>query len=160
MKIKRKLTKKDYINACVVLLYTKPAVRVITALFSLAFPAALLVAIFIPKASFATAILPLVMIVYYPVITYFAAMRNYSTNLRISELIEYDFERDYLVAKGESFNYQYTWNKVYKVVETNNWIFIFQNKQNADCIPKRNFTGTELNQLRMILQAHAVRNNL
>ena len=95
-----------------------------------------------------------------PLMTYYAARKNYRTNKRISETIEYQFDKDSLIIKGESFNSQLTWDKFYKVTQTKNWILIWQNRQVANPIPKRDIWEGQLADLKLILNEHKVKNNL
>jgi len=61
---------------------------------------------------------------------------------------------------GESFHSQLTWDKVYKVTETKNWILIWQNRQIANAIPKRDVWDGQIEDLKKILTAHKIKNNL
>ena len=95
-----------------------------------------------------------------PLMTYFNAKKNYSSNKRISEEIEYRFEENYLDIHGESFNSQYTWDKIYKITQTQNWVLIWHNRQVANPIPKRDIWKGELADLKDIVVKHRVKNNL
>ncbi|QEC69155.1 hypothetical protein FRZ67_18225 [Panacibacter ginsenosidivorans] len=55
-----------------------------------------------------------------PLLTYFTSRKNYTTNNRISEPIEYTIENSGLSIKGESFTSTLTWDKLYKVSKTKN----------------------------------------
>lgn len=95
-----------------------------------------------------------------PLLTYFGAKRNFTANKRISETIEYHFDNDYLSMKGESFNSQLTWDKIYKVTQTKNWLLIWQNSQIANPIPKRDIWEGQISDLKEILDKYKVKNNL
>ena len=93
-------------------------------------------------------------------LTYFGAKKNYKTNQRITENIEYQFGEDNLIVKGESFNSQLTWNKIYKVTQTKNLVLIWQNRQVANAIPKRDIWEGQIEELKIILDRHKIKNNL
>lgn len=48
---------------------------------------------------------------------YFAAKRTFKTDERISERIEYRFDKEEIAITGESFNSSLTWDKIYSVTE-------------------------------------------
>ncbi len=136
MLIKSKLTEQDFINATFVLQYSKVSIKILTGLICFFLLISIFTATFLPGVSFSQIIIPLAMFMAIPVMTYFNAKRNFAADNRISESIEYNFDNDYLLMKGESFNSQLTWDKVYKVTQTKNWILIWQNKQIANPISK------------------------
>ncbi|MBC7828738.1 MAG: YcxB family protein [Chitinophagaceae bacterium] len=78
----------------------------------------------------------------------------------MGEAIEYHFDNDYLLMKGQSFNFELSWNKVYKVTKTKNWILIWQNNQIATPIPRRDIDEELITHLRGTLNGHKVKNNL
>jgi hypothetical protein len=140
MTIKTKLTEKDFINVNFVLFYKKIAIRIITVMISLSFILSTVFS-FIKGNSFeSTQILWVILFLgIVPLMTYFNAKKNYSSNKRISEEIEYRFEENYLDIHGESFNSQYTWDKICKITQTQNWVLIWHNRQVANPIPKEIF---------------------
>lgn len=69
MVIKSKLTEQDFINVNMVMLYKKTSIIIFTVLiFIFLFVTALTVA-FLPEVSFAQLIVPLVMLVAFPIMT-------------------------------------------------------------------------------------------
>ncbi|MDB5273781.1 MAG: YcxB family protein [Chitinophagaceae bacterium] len=94
------------------------------------------------------------LIIGFPLTTYFAAKRNYKANSRISERMTYEFNSEQLEMIGESFHVKLTWDKIYSITESNNWILIWQNPHIADVIPKRYFTTGTLQAFRAIIASH------
>jgi hypothetical protein len=88
-----------------------------------------------------------------PVIVYFTVKKNYKSNGRISETIIYEFDNESIQMTGESFNSKLTWNKIYSVTENKDWILIWQNRQIANVVPKRNFKNGELQIFKDILNS-------
>ena len=160
MPIKSKLSEQDFINVTFVLLYSKISMKIFTGLISLFLIVSILTATLLPNVSFSQIILPVVLLSVMPLLTYFGAKRNFLANKRISETIEYHFDNDYLSMKGESFNSQLTWDKVYKVTQTKNWLLIWQNRQIANPIPKRDIWDGQISELKETLDKHKVKNNL
>lgn len=160
MIIKSKLSEQDFINANFVLLYSRTMVKVLTGIFAFSFLVSVSTALFSSKVGISQIILPLIMILFLPVFTYFTAKKNYASNKRTSETIEYIFSNDQLTMTGESFNSTMSWNKIHKVSQTKNWVLIWQNSQIANPIPKRDIWEAEINSLKEILNLHHVKNNL
>jgi len=89
-----------------------------------------------------------------PILLYFVAKRNYKSDGRISETIVYEFDSDNFLVEGESFNSKQSWNKVYSVTESKDWIVIWQNKQIGNFVPKRDFKEGELQKLKGMVRVH------
>lgn len=62
--------------------------------------------------------------------------------------------------KGESFNSQLSWDKIYKVTKTKNWLLIWQNRQIANPIPIEDIGEEQISDLKKILDRHNVKNNM
>ena len=86
-----------------------------------------------------------------PVLVFFTAKKNYRSNGRISETINYEFDNENIQITGESFNSKLTWNKIYSVTENKDWILIWQSRQIANVVPKRDFKNGELQAFKDIL---------
>jgi hypothetical protein len=92
--------------------------------------------------------------------TLLGAVLNYRSNARIKETIEYNFGDKYLEVKGDSFSSQLTWDKIYRVTRTKNWLLIWQSRQVANVIPLRDIWAGDVTRLKEILDSHQVKNNL
>jgi hypothetical protein len=164
MVIKTKLTEQDFIKVTLIILYGKPFIKIISILMLLSLLVAI-VSFFVPlsfagDASITRITTPVLILIVLPAMTYFGARRNYSSNKRMAELIEYQLDNNYLIIQGESFNAQFTWDKIYKVTQTHNWILIWQTRQSANAIHKSDIWEGEIDELKAILTAHGVKNNL
>jgi hypothetical protein len=82
---------------------------------------------------------------------YFKSKRNYKSDLLIGETIEYQFDNEEIIVTGQSFSSRFSWNKIYKVTETKDWLLIWQNRQMANVIPKRSFEGDDLKSFKEIV---------
>ncbi len=160
MLIKTKLSQEDYIRGNFVLLYSKISVLIFTGIIVLVLLAMILAAIILPDFSITQIMFPLLMLIAFPMATFFSAKRNYSANPMTGETIEYRFERDYFSVKGETFDSQIPWNRIHKVTLKKNWLLVWQNFQNANPIPRKDISQTDLALIRQILNDQNVKNNL
>jgi len=160
MVIKSKLTKQDFINLNFILLYSKISMKVLTALTAFLFLVSIVASIFSNHDYFPAVIFLFILLIFTPLHTYISAVRNFKASNRGSETIEYHFDNEYLSVKGESFNAQLSWDKIYKVTQTKNWILIWQNRQAGNPIPKGNISEEQIGELKEILDNHKVKNNL
>ncbi len=144
----------DYIRVNIYLLYRKLMIRCLTAAGFFI----LLGLLYYRDSFFFFPWLPFLMglylIISFPLTTYFIAKRNYKSTSKIGEHISYEFNNDHLEMIGESFQAQLTWDKIYRVTETKNWVLIWKTKHIADIVPKRYFTTNTLKTFREIVAKH------
>ena len=160
MIIKTQLSEKEYINVSFVLLYKKPYIKIIYGALIFCILLSTFGSSILGRNLYSDLLTPMIILAIYPAFTYLAAKRNYATNTRIKENIEYKFEKDYLVIEGESFKSQLRWDKIYKVTQTKNWVLIWQNRQIANVIPKADIWEGERAELKIILTQFNIKNNL
>jgi hypothetical protein len=158
--VKVKLTKRDFVNVTFVLLYRKISVLIVTVMGSLLLLGGIVVSLYLEKNPLSLMGGPLLMVGIFPLLTYIAAIKSYSSNGRSSEEMEYYFNESFLTIKGESFSSEFSWSKVYKVTKTKNWLLIWHNKQVANPIPMNNILYDQLYHLKTILHHNCVKNNL
>ena len=94
-----------------------------------------------------------------PLITFITAKRSYAEN-RIGVETTFDFDSEYFSIKTQFFSTQISWEKIYKVTQTTNWIMIWQNAQVANPIPKSDMFESDSIELKRILNRNNVKNNL
>jgi hypothetical protein len=164
MVIKTKLTEKDFINVTLILLFNKLLIKIVYIAMAISLILGIASAFFpitlLGEFSFSRLIGPFFVLVFLPAVTYFSSKKNYSSNKRVSEPIEYKFEKDYLIIRGESFNSELTWDKIYKVTQTKKWVLIWQTRQSANAIHRSDIGDAEWNELKQILIEHRVKNNI
>lgn len=161
MTINTHLSQTDYVKANLVLLYSKWSMKFITGVGIFMFLGSLLTLFYDEQyGSGSTILVAFFIMSWIPALTWFNARRNYSTNNRISEPIDYTIENESLTVKGESFTVTLTWDKLYRVSKTKNWVLIWQSKQVANLIPRKNFDDIQIGYLKNILVKHNVKNNL
>jgi hypothetical protein len=154
IKITTKLSFEEYISINYHMFYSRWVSKVINA-FGL-FYALLLVISIVFNGSFRWFfIFPVVIFLLGPrVEIYLRSKRNYKSDATIGESIEYQFCNDEIIVTGQSFSSRLSWNTIYKVSETKEWVLIWQNKLVAYPIPKRNIRGDDLKSFREIVNNH------
>ena len=160
MLIKTRLTEKDYINATFVILFSRIGVKIFLTIYLLAIFSGGLIKIILGKIDYLQLISPFFFLILFSAVIYFRIKKNFAKNPRTNETIEYLFESEMLIIKGESFSSQFTWSKIPNVVLTKNWLLIWQNRQMANAIPRRDIWSGEMEKLKDILLKQKVKNNL
>ena len=88
-----------------------------------------------------------------PFVVKMSVKRNYNSNSALREKITYSFEEQQIQMTGESFNSTLSWEKVYRVTESKNWVLIWQSRQIANAIHKRAFSDEELLAFRHMVES-------
>lgn len=91
-------------------------------------------------------------LIFTPVMIYFASRKNFYSNARLREYIQYEISNDKVKVTGESFKSEFDWKSTYKLVELSKWFLIYQSRQMANLIPKSSLSATEIKELREIFQ--------
>lgn len=154
-KIETHLSQKDYIKVNFYFTYRKISIKLFTGIGAFVLFISIVNIIIDRYPSFPTGelIFGIVFVFGIPLLTYLSAKRNYKTNARISEKITYSFDPEMIKVNGESFNSEMTWNKMFKVTESKDWMLLWQNRQVANIIPKRDLNIEQLNELRSIISS-------
>lgn len=150
-----KLSIEDYIKVNYHLVYRKWVIKVITGIgvFML-----ILIAVFynsFTQFPWFQLAFGLFLTAGIPISVYFSAKKNFKSNGRISETINYEFDKESILITGESFNSKLTWGKIYGVTESKDWILIWQSQQIANVIPKRDFKEGALQTFKDIVKSHS-----
>ena len=160
MTIKTKLSQKEYINASLTVIMARPVVRIFLVMFGFVILVNIAINFTKQGASILTVVPMIIVPIIFCVVFYFKLKTAYSNNSRISETITYGFDKTNFNMAGESFKAELSWKKIYKVTLTKKWVLIWQNKQIANAIPKIDLPGSDLDELKDILTANGVKNNL
>lgn len=81
------------------------------------------------------------------------AKKAYNSNKMMQEPIHFEINDEAVLMNAESYQTNMTWDKVFKVVEDNHGLYIFQSKQAANLIPKRDLSEQQLNDVRTIIRS-------
>lgn len=163
MIIKTKLSEKEFISASLATIWSRKFSKAFLVIFVLVIAINISTATFTknPVTTVIPNILPPVLIfgIFFFVFRY-SFKKAYQKNYRASENIEYNFTDTHILITGESFNSEMTWNKIYKVTKTKNWLLIWQSSQIANAIPLRLISSQDIVHLKNILQKNNTKNNL
>jgi len=158
--ITTRLSQADYIRASFDVLWRKTMIRVVM----LAVAATWLITLWITAATKkevdAFTFLPFLFFLLFFAILYFSLRNSYKTNPRAAETIAYHFGTNRLFVKGESFEVQLSWDKIYKVTLGKHFLLIWQNASGAQALPRRDVWESHVAALKDILELHHVKNNL
>jgi hypothetical protein len=87
-----------------------------------------------------------------PVLVYYQAGKNYKTNNFLKETIEYEFNVDNVIIKGETFASTMALKNLHKVKETRTLLLLYNSNLTAFIIPKDRFKDKdEITRVRQIL---------
>ena len=99
-------------------------------------------------------------IVFIIVRSYFRLKNAFYSNAKIQEEIIYTFTDEKVHTKGETFEGDFTWNTVFKVKETADWLLIYQSKLTMNMVPKKDFSGSQITELRRMMKKNGVKAKL
>lgn len=91
--------------------------------------------------------------VYYPVVSWIKAGRLFRENYRANENITYELSEHGVTTTGESFNAQYTWDKVYRVRILKKWLLIYNSRRGASMIKISEHDQENIKSLKSYLQS-------
>jgi hypothetical protein len=148
-KINQKLESPEYVRCILNMRFRKPMMIMIwfigisnliwSSLYL--FPSASILFIDPPYISFA---LGVGLVILSPVIIYFGAKKDFTSNPRVSEAIEYKFSNDAIEITGESSSSSMAWDKIFKLKETSSHVLIYHDQIIAQFINKKALSPEQL----------------
>ena len=156
MKVKVRVTFKEYVRLLYGLTYRKPIM-----IFLLCVAGAMVMWIIgfygnilpVPKPAYYQYLTLILIAVIQPLVIYNTIRRNYYSSNPLKEKLEIEFTDEEIKMQGDSFYMELTWRKTYKVVELKHWFLIYQNNLSAIIIPKKSFKVREVKELKVLLQS-------
>jgi len=97
-------------------------------------------------------------VIFIPLAIYRSAKKSFSSNGRLQENMIYEFTDDKIIITGETFKTEMNWTKLFKIQELKDWILIYNNKFNANIIPKDSF-GENLIEFKKIVFRNNIKSN-
>lgn len=88
-----------------------------------------------------------------PLILMLRALRVSRKNSRLMEPVQFEVSQDSFKISGESYNYEYSWNKVEQVTDTSAAYLIYLSKVQAHILPKYALSRNDEINLREILSS-------
>lgn len=71
-----------------------------------------------------------------PLAVWYKAIRHYNSNRRIQQTIHYLFDNEYVSVKGNDFEARYSWNNVFKIKQTKNFILLYATRNTAELVKR------------------------
>jgi hypothetical protein len=156
MKIKTKISFKQYRKLLFSIAYKKPLMKVILGIGCIMLIWILsyhLHFLELPKPQIYQYITLILISVVQPTVIYWTIKRNYDSSNHLREELEIELTRNEIKILGESFYTEITWKKIFKIDEKTNWFLIYQNNLSAIIIPKKDFRKPQLEEFKQIVKA-------
>ncbi|TXF74939.1 YcxB family protein [Chryseobacterium sp.] len=155
MRLKAKVTFKQYLRLLYSLAYEKPVLRLLVA-----FAFLLLIWIILswldlfnlPEPLIYQYITLILILVVQPFMIFYTIYRNYQSSNHLRETLDMRLTDTRIKIRGESFYMEILWPRIFKIVERKRWFLIYQNNLSAIIIPKRGLDESEINEVREILK--------
>lgn len=155
MKIKSRVTFKEYVTLLFGLTYQRPIMKVILGvaiLLSLWVIFYFLNIMNLPEPVIYQYITLALIVVVQPIVIYTTIRRVYYSSNHICEKLEIELLPEEIKIQGESFFMVVTWQKMFKIVEKPDWFLIYHNSLSAIIIPKVDLRTDEINYFKEILK--------
>lgn len=156
MKLKVKVTLRQYLKILFSLAYTKP---IMIFLVCFAFLMVLWIVLYhleilnLPEPLIYQYITLLLIAVIQPTVIFTTIIRNYYSSNHLRETLDIDLTGEEIKIRGESFYMEILWPKIYKIVEKEKWFLIYQNNLSAILIPKKELSPEQIRQIQEILRS-------
>lgn len=155
MKLKFKITFKEYVKLLYSLAYQKTMLRLLVVVAMLL----LLWIIFynldlfnLPKPLIYQYITLVLIAIVQPFIIFMTIRRNYCSSNQLREPVEMEIVPKEIKINGESYYMEIRMEKLFKIVEKANWFLLYQNNLSAIIIPKKAMNSTDIDNFRKILK--------
>ena len=162
MKIESKLIFEKYLRLMYIMTYRKPSVIFISIIGLVLLVGSILYFVGLNDVDidppYIQVLIGIIAVIILPFSVFNSAKKNFSSNGRLQETINYDFSADKIRITGESFTSELDWAKTYKIIERKGWILIYQDKIVANIIPKESF-GDNLDEFKKIVREKNIKNN-
>jgi hypothetical protein len=161
--IEVQLTEKQYTNASMILYLRKPIIWISPFILLLLILPKLLNSS--PDYKFSQSDSFIVFLIIYllltPLLIYYRAKKFYGLpSTCAKEKVNYEFQENQLVQRGETFYSETNWKTIYKVDSTKKWVFIWLNPVYPTPILKSAIWEGELLRLREILDTNQIKHNI
>lgn len=156
IKIQSKIELKDYIKLMYKLTYNRPITVFITIIGIFQLLASVLCFLGVHQIDtepYFIFILGVFITVFLPFSIYRSSVKTFKSNKRLSEAMQYEFSDEIVKIHGDSFNTEFTWSKIYKILELKDWIIIYQDKLVANILPKKALLPEQLNELKTFMSS-------
>ncbi len=87
----------------------------------------------------------------WPIIIFIFARQSYYRNIKMLEIVIYNFDEAGFIMIGSTFSATVKWEAIEKVEELKNWIIIYHRDKISNTIPKNNF-GNNLDEFKELVK--------
>lgn len=155
MRLKAKVTFKQYLRLLYSLAYEKPVLRllVLVAFLLLLWIVLSWLDLFnLPEPLIYQYITLALIVIVQPFMIFYTIYRNYQSSNHLRETLDMRLTDTRIKIRGESFYMEILWPRIFKIVERKRWFLIYQNNLSAIIIPKRHLEESAINEIREILR--------
>lgn len=155
MKIKTKVTFKEYVKLLYGLTYQRPIMKF---LLGVAFLILIWIIFYylnvidVPKPIIYQYITLTLIVVAQPIVIFTTIRTVYYSSSQICQTLEMDILPKEIKVNGESFYMEIRWENMFKIIEKPKWFLIYQNSLSAIIIPKKELEPYEISNIRKILK--------
>lgn len=160
MEFRTQLSQKDYVAASLVILYRRPFVFIVTFLLLITLGVNTSLLLMGYRMTPDTVALPVVFLFVMPFSTYLTARRNFRTNKAAGDPLVYTFEGSKMKVVGTGVQSEKNVSELRKVFKTGKWLFIMHSSKAVNPVLLEQISEDQLPELKQILDANNVRNNL
>jgi hypothetical protein len=156
MKVKTRVSFKEYRKLLFMLTYRKPVMKII-----LCVALAMLIWILgyylhflpVPKPQIYQYITLGLITIVQPITIYLTIRRNYNSSNHLREPLVTELTKTELKVQGESFYLEIKWEKLFRIDEERNWFLLYQNNLSAIIIPKKDLNSVQVKEFKTIISA-------
>jgi mRNA-degrading endonuclease YafQ of YafQ-DinJ toxin-antitoxin module len=154
IKVETLIDVKEYIRLIMILTYRRGIIRFLV-LLGVIFLVWSIFSLcggwyFYGTITYAQLTLAIFILFFLPIVFHRRAKMNFNSNERLKENITYIFSEKQITIRGESFQVEMSWEKIYKIEEIKDWLLIYQNRNSANIIPLRYFSKEILTKFRSL----------
>lgn len=148
MKIKTKISFKQYVKLLYSLAYEKIGLRL---LICFAFIILLWIIFYhtnilnLPKPLIYQYITLGLISIVQPVLIFITIRSNYYSSNQLMETLIIELSKEDIKINGESYYMEIKWDKLFRIVEKQNWFLLYQNNLSAIIIPKKDMSENDIN---------------
>ncbi len=155
MKVKIKVTFRQYLRLLFILTYQRPIMKVLLGVAGLL----ILWIVFyyldffhLPEPIIYQYLTLALIVIAQPIVIYTTIHSIYYSSYHLRETVEMEIMEKEIKIVGESFYLVVKWHRNFKIVETSKWFLIYQNKLSAIIIPKKDLLEIDIEAFREILK--------
>lgn len=154
--VSQSLSQEEFVRFSLMRYFKRPIILIFYSIFVLLSILTFSLNMLDPQTDFPFIYPLFVILLVLPLAVYLSARRIYQSNYAMQAVVRYQFSDDRIKADSEKFDYSQSWDLVYQVEESKNWILLYNNRINAIYLKKESFEDpADLEILKAILKTKA-----